>query len=638
MIDGDPYLAAATGTDISSSPTSGGPVEVRQSSPVITSIVRYPAKGLAGEVLLGGSRIELDGLPFDRVLGVSNGLRPIEPIGQWTNYDAFHALASRADLATFHARVTGSGHDEVCVEITRRDGETLSVPLTSAGGPGDGFENAVTTAATWFGGARVRVASLVASGTHLWDVKSAPISVINLATIRQLSEVAGVTLDPLRFRANLYIDGVPAWSEFDLVGRTGTVGSVRLGFIATIDRCRATSADPARGVYDLNVPGLLQDRFGHTHCGVYAIVLEAGETRPGDALVMDDSESVPADAVYRAAANPRFAQVSAIVPAASDVASVHLMDPSGITHLAGPSQYVRIHRTGDDHPAWRDYTLSAISDEGVRITVGLRKEGHMSPWIHDRNPGDRVLISGPFGSAVDTRADGPLLILTGGIGITPALALMRTLDTERSTRPIHLIHISPDLETVAHWDEITSAVSNLPNATADLFIDGPSEPGPTSISYVRGRPEPSQLLGPVLGDPTSVAVVCGSVAFTQAMIKSLIDAGVSRPRIHSDPFYPPRPLDLTTREAPLPGPFKVKFGGGPRLTWTAEDGSLLDLAGANGLKTPASCRTGVCGTCATRVDGSTFYLSDPVAEVPDGQILICCAVPTSDATAWIEAE
>jgi uncharacterized protein len=596
-------------------------------SPLVATIVRYPVKGLGGESL-DATSVGLLGIPFDRVLGLANGSRPIEQFGEWTDHTAFHALASRADLANHSARVLPAADGGSLVVITRPRGETLEIPLTLDGRPEKGFDGAAAIAQSWFGGTTVRPVTLVASGTHLWDVKTAPVSLINLATVRQLGEAANQDLDAARFRANIYVDELAPWREFELVGRTARLGSVRLGFVASIDRCRATSADPARGVYDVNVPGLLHDSFGHTHCGVYAMVLEAGEVRRGDELRIDPPTRTPVFQTYYNASAPRFARVKDTISAADKVKSVSLVDPSGLTHGAGPSQYLRVHRV-DHAPTWRNYSLSAISDSRIRITVGLREDGQMSPWIHSRNQGDSVLISGPFGEAVETDCADPLIILTGGIGITPALALMQRLH-EQPRRVVQMIHVNADIRTLPHWDEVMHAFEWLPNARAELYLDGSDVPEPpAACDYSRGRPSP-ELLGSLPREkPNAVALVCGSAGFTQTMVSTLLENGMPRSRIHTDPFFPPRQVDLVTRDAPLAGPFLIDFGSAS-LSWNATDGSILDLAYANGIDPPASCRTGVCGSCAVRIDGPVFYRTDPVVDVPEGLTLICCAVPTSD--------
>ena len=92
-------------------------------------------------------------------------------------------------------------------------------------------------------------------------------------------------VDPLRFRGNLYIDGLEAWGEMRWVGKEIAVGdAVRLKVVDPIGRCAATNVDPKTGVRDLNIPLTLRRGFGHSECGVYAKVVQGGVVKTGDAL------------------------------------------------------------------------------------------------------------------------------------------------------------------------------------------------------------------------------------------------------------------------------------------------------------------------------------------------------------------
>ena len=90
----------------------------------------------------------------------------------------------------------------------------------------------------------------------------------------------------MRFRANIYLSGWPAWNEFALLARTIAVGkTARLKIIKRIQRCAATDVDPETGIRDLTIPRTLLSNFDHTDCGVYAEVVAAGEIAPGDKIV-----------------------------------------------------------------------------------------------------------------------------------------------------------------------------------------------------------------------------------------------------------------------------------------------------------------------------------------------------------------
>jgi len=134
---------------------------------------------------------------------------------------------------------------------------------------------------------------LVRSDTHRFtdvSVTSAAymsaISLINLASVRDLEAAVGRPVDPLRFRANVYVDGVPAWDELNWVGREVALGEVRLRILKRTVRCPATEVDPATGERDLDVPRALQAHVGHRDMGVYGEVLVGGTIRPGDALTL----------------------------------------------------------------------------------------------------------------------------------------------------------------------------------------------------------------------------------------------------------------------------------------------------------------------------------------------------------------
>ena len=111
------------------------------------------------------------------------------------------------------------------------------------------------------------------------------VSLINLASIAALEQSIGAPVAPLRFRANVYFEGVPAWSELDWLGSEIVVGGVRLRVIAAITRCAATQVNPATAARDLDIVGGLQRSFGHNLMGIYAEVTEGGEVAQGDALV-----------------------------------------------------------------------------------------------------------------------------------------------------------------------------------------------------------------------------------------------------------------------------------------------------------------------------------------------------------------
>jgi uncharacterized protein YcbX len=128
---------------------------------------------------------------------------------------------------------------------------------------------------------------LPAPGAHrFYDHPQGLISLINLASVRDIESRIGKPVDPLRFRGNVHVEGWPAWVELDAANRTLTLGGARFRALAPIRRCVATHVDPARGVRDIEMLEILQREYGHALCGAYLHVEEAGAVRTGDPAVL----------------------------------------------------------------------------------------------------------------------------------------------------------------------------------------------------------------------------------------------------------------------------------------------------------------------------------------------------------------
>ena len=595
----------------------------------LADIGRYPVKGLGGESL-AQAEIGQHGIRWDRAFAMSTTRIPIEKFGTWTSYEAFHALDARPDLGGHSATMRETGPGGATLELHHRDGTSLALGVTPDGRVVTD-ENSVATIQSWFAGPGAR-AELISSGTHLWDVAYASVSIINLATIREISTAAGVPLDHRRFRANLYIDGLAPWDELALVGTVIRVGEVELDVLEPIIRCSATSVDPDRGGTNVNVPGVLGAHFGHGFCGVYARVRQAGRVRIGDSVARDRAEAPRITAEIRDAATheaPRRAEVLTVEGVRDSVTSVSLRDSFGLLSEGMAGQHLKVHSGTALGTAWRSYTISRASAGVARITVAHHDGGTMSPWIAAREPGDHLLVSGPFGDAALRDDDrGPLLVLTAGIGITPALAIAHALADARSQRRVDFVHVERSRNTVAHGDELIEAASSLANATLHLFVTGPN----ASEHDRRGRPTGADVAS-LITDPLSTSVVvCGPQGFVAAMKAAASAAGVPDAAVRSDPFYSPRPANFEFRHPPASGPFTVRFTGTEPVEaeWTEQSGTLLDVAESLGIRLPFSCRSGLCGTCVKRVNGATFSVVDPLIEPPPGTALLCAAVPVGD--------
>jgi uncharacterized protein YcbX len=121
-----------------------------------------------------------------------------------------------------------------------------------------------------------------ADGIQFTDFDYSHVSIGSIASRRALEEIAGHALEPIRFRMNLWLEGLAPWEELDLVDREIAIGDARLCVVARVTRCNATTANPATGVRDVPVPALLKRHLGHSDFGVYAQVTAGGAVRGGD--------------------------------------------------------------------------------------------------------------------------------------------------------------------------------------------------------------------------------------------------------------------------------------------------------------------------------------------------------------------
>lgn len=247
-------------------------------SGLVAAIFRHPVKGFTPEPL---QQVELQpgqGFPWDRVWAVENGPSGYDPEQPtWLPKQRFTVLAAIPAVARARTRLTDG------VLVAEADGHpTFSGRMDTADGR-DGFAawlTALLDPSDLRGALRVVEAP---PAFRFTDHPQGQVSIINLASVRDLSARMGVELDPLRFRANLYVDGWPAWAENDWTGRELMVGWARATVFKPIVRCAATEVDPAAGVRDLDVVKALFDNYGHMNCGIYVHVTGAGRIGLGDA-------------------------------------------------------------------------------------------------------------------------------------------------------------------------------------------------------------------------------------------------------------------------------------------------------------------------------------------------------------------
>ncbi|MFT4117520.1 aminotransferase class I/II-fold pyridoxal phosphate-dependent enzyme [Bradyrhizobium sp.] len=252
--------------------------ELGSAMPLLKSIYHYPVKGLSGQPLTSARLTRGQPFPHDRQFALARPGVPLQADNpRWAKKGLFVMLMLEEALAKVKTHLDP---ETLQFEIRAGNQTILVVNLNESGAKArieDYFHQLVPTLPA--------PPTLVRSKDgHFMDKPDSVISLINLATLRSLEERWGTEIDPLRFRANLYVDTGRAWEEFDWIDQEIRLGDVTFRVDRRNGRCGATNVNPASGVRDMDIPGSLRANFGHKDLGVYLTVETGGTIAVEDRL------------------------------------------------------------------------------------------------------------------------------------------------------------------------------------------------------------------------------------------------------------------------------------------------------------------------------------------------------------------
>ena len=303
------------------------------------------------------------------------------------------------------------------------------------------------------------------------------------------------------------------------------------------------------------------------------------------------------------------------------------------------------HGTAGAQTITRCYSLSDRPDPAhYRVTIKRVpapadhrefEPGLSSNHFHDHvQVGDILRVKAPSGHffIVDD-PNVPVVLIGGGIGITPMMSMLRWCVAQRPLRVIHLYYGLRNSGEHAFKQQLEEMATTHPALRLNVVYSRPSQSDLQGRDFQHQGHVDVELLRRTLPLGRHLFYVCGPPAMMQALVPALAEWGVPVADIHFEAFGP--------ASVKLPGAaeakgtdiaaFEIRFQrSGRTLNWDGRDDSLLDFAERHGVAVESGCRSGGCGSCETRLlEGTVQYEHTPDHDVAMGCCLLCIGRPSS---------
>lgn len=336
-------------------------------------------------------------------------------------------------------------------------------------------------------------------------------------------------------------------------------------------------------------------------------------------------------------------RVASIIQETPDVRTFRLVAPTGgvLPFQFLPGQYLNLTLQQDGKTIRRSYTLaSAPSQTGYcEITIKREPNGLASRLMHDRTQiNDLLTVTAPAGRFTFTGKESTeILLIAGGVGITPLMSKIRYLTDIGWAGTIRLIYSARTIADIVFQRELQQLQQRVANLHVTLTLTREES---TTWEGQRGRIDVGLLKQHLTTSSTARVHLCGPTEMTTPIIAMLRDLGISAEQIHVESFASPsRATSQLVEQAPMPAlaapvaPGQLTFARSQR-TITATSLSILELAEENGIDINYDCRSGICGQCKIRLLSGRVHMAAEDALQPtdrsNGIILGCQAVCQGD--------
>ena len=463
------------------------------------------------------------------------------------------------------------------------------------------------------------------TGTRVSFADGYPLLLIGQGSLDDLNLRSDALHQMSQFRTNLVAGGTLPFEEDGW--KRIRIGEVEFLVAKPCSRCIMTTVEPGSERFNaLKEPLATLTRYrrgedGEVYFGQNLVALNEGWIEAGSEIEVLERARPP---VYpNGAPKKRELVCVAREPLARDLETFWFEGADGEPlpdYL--PGQHLPISLDIKGERLQRRYTLSSTPDRPERYSISVKRlgDGRISPWLHSQlKVGDRLLASAPAGDFHLGR-ERKLLLLSAGSGVTPMLAIARTLLLRGELGDVHFMHLcrgEADIPAAAELHALRQAGMGL-----TLILSQPD----AHWQGLRGRLCQEHLTRvPELA--AREVFLCGPHGFMSEAVDLLQALDVPAGRIRQESFggailsvaRPHQAVQLRIGEQ--------SFAGN-------NQGTVLDQAHKQGVDLPWSCRAGICGSCKqTLVSGEVDHPDAPAitaAERAEGKILTCCAVPLTD--------
>jgi ferredoxin-NADP reductase len=332
-------------------------------------------------------------------------------------------------------------------------------------------------------------------------------------------------------------------------------------------------------------------------------------------LIPATGSSAPADFVP--------VPVLAVIDESPTIRTFRLARPASFTFQAGQFLTVRVQADGRQHV--RCYSISSAPEAAGYLEISVKRQGLVSGVLHATlRPGAPLLVKMPAGRfTYPSGDDRPLVLVAGGVGITPLISMLRHGVTADPGRPITLLYSARGRRELAFLDELNGLARRHPHVRLIATVTEPSADWQDRV----GRIDRALIANYVPNAAHSVFLMCGPLGMIGEIRETLLAMGVPDAQVSAEVFHPATAIGAQARPtvealgaghdvvAGPAGAANLELVRSRRTVEVAEDQTLLDAAEAGGADIPTLCRAGVCGTCRTRlVSGDARCTSDALDE------------------------